>query len=86
MQKLADANPADTEYQRDLAKSYNSIGFVLDEIGKTDEGLKALDSALAIRQKLADANPTVAAFQFDVATTHPHIAGNWAIGRGAQGR
>ena len=61
LQKLADANPADTEYQRDLAKSYNSIGFVLDEIGKTDEGLKALDSALAIRQKLADANPTVAA-------------------------
>ena len=73
LQKLADANPADTEYQRDLAKSYNSIGFVLDEIGKTDEGLKALDSALAIRQKLADANPTVAAFQLDVVSTHQNI-------------
>ncbi len=73
LQKLADANPADTELQRDLAKSYNSVGLVLDEIGKTDEGLKALDSALAIRQKLADANPTVAAFQLAVVSTHQNI-------------
>ena len=73
LQKLADANPADTEYQLDLAKSYNSIGLVLDEIGKTDEGIKALDSALAIRQKLADANPTVAAFQLAVVDTHQNI-------------
>ena len=73
LQKLAGANPADTEYQRDLAKSYNSIGFVLDEIGKTDEGLKALDSALAIRQKLADANPTVAGYQDELAGKYANI-------------
>jgi tetratricopeptide (TPR) repeat protein/predicted Ser/Thr protein kinase len=73
LQKLADANPADIEYQRDLAQSYNSIGFVLDAIGKTDEGLKTLDSALLIRQKLADANPTDTDLQLAVVSAHQNI-------------
>ena len=72
-QRLADANPAGIELQRDLAKSYNGIGIVLDAIGKTDEGLNALNSALAIRQKLADANPTDAASQLAVVSTHQSI-------------
>ena len=45
-QRLADANPADTELQRDLARSYNSIGLVLDEVGKTDEGLRGSSTRL----------------------------------------
>ena len=72
-QRLADANPAATELQRDLAKSYTSIGLVLDEIGKTDEGLSALDSALAIRQKLADANPTVTGYQVELADKYTNM-------------
>ena len=42
-QKLADANPAVTEFQRDLARSYNGIGVLLDEhraAGRGDEGVR----------------------------------------------
>ncbi len=73
-QKLAEANPAVTEFRRDLATSYNSIGGILDATGKTDEAMKVLNSALTIRQKLAEANPTVVEFQLDVAMTIQDIA------------
>ena len=38
-QMLADANPAVTDFQSDLAKSQNEIGSVLWETGKPDEAL-----------------------------------------------
>ena len=66
-QKLADANPAVTEFQSDLAASHNNIGILLSETGKPAEALKAYESARAIRQKLADANPAVTQFQRDLA-------------------
>jgi serine/threonine protein kinase/tetratricopeptide (TPR) repeat protein len=61
-QKLADANPAVTEFQSDLAKSHFNIAIVLSNTGKREEGLTAMRKALAIFQKLADANPAVAGF------------------------
>ena len=66
-QKLADANPAVTEFQSDLAWSHNNIGTLLSQTGKPAEALAAYRKALAIRQKLADANPAVTQFQSDLA-------------------
>jgi tetratricopeptide (TPR) repeat protein len=72
-QKLADANPAVTAFQRDLAQSLFHIGHVLQDTGKLPEALKAYQRALAIRQKLADASPAVTEFQRDLALSHSNI-------------
>ncbi len=58
-QKLADANPGVTEFQRDLSVTHNNIGIVLAETGKPEEALTAWRKQLAIHQKLVDANPAV---------------------------
>jgi tetratricopeptide (TPR) repeat protein len=69
-QKLTDANPTVTEFQRGLAACQNNIGILLTDTGKWAEALKAYERALAILQKLADANPTVTEFQRGLARSH----------------
>ena len=58
-QKLAEANPAVTQFQSDLAQSHNDIGFLHQESGHLAVALASLEQARAILQKLADANPAV---------------------------
>jgi tetratricopeptide (TPR) repeat protein len=72
-QKLADANPAVTEFQKDVANSHYNIGNVLDELGRPAEGLQEYQKALAIRQKLAVANPADTALQFNLGYSHNNI-------------
>jgi tetratricopeptide (TPR) repeat protein len=72
-QKLADANPAVTQFQRELAGSHHNIGDVLYVTGKPEEALASDRQALAIRQKLADANPAVTQFQRELAWSHHSI-------------
>jgi tetratricopeptide (TPR) repeat protein len=72
-QKLADANPAVTEYQGRLADCHLNIGVLLIETGKLAEALKSNESARAILQKLADGNPTVIEFQSSLANCHNNI-------------
>jgi serine/threonine protein kinase/tetratricopeptide (TPR) repeat protein len=72
-QKLADANPAVTEFQRDLATGHHYIGLVLTQMGKWEAAMEAFRKASASRQKLADANPAVTEFQRDLATSHHRI-------------
>jgi serine/threonine-protein kinase len=69
-QKLADANPAVTDFQRDLSSTHYSIGNLLTETGKPEEALVSYRKALAIQQKLADANPAVTDYQRDLSRTH----------------
>ena len=57
-QKLADDNPAVTEFQT-VADSHNNIGFLQSQTGKPAEALESYRRALAIQQKLADDNPAV---------------------------
>jgi serine/threonine-protein kinase len=72
-QELADANPAVTSFQDDLANSHNQIGVLLDEAGQPQEALAAYQKAQAIWQELADANPNVAQFQSMLAASHNNI-------------
>ncbi|HZU37168.1 MAG TPA: tetratricopeptide repeat protein, partial [Gemmataceae bacterium] len=72
-QKLAEANPADTQFQSDLAATHNNIGNVLRDTGKPGQALASYRKALATRQKLAEANPAVVQYQSDVAATHNNI-------------
>jgi tetratricopeptide (TPR) repeat protein len=80
-QKLADANPAVTQFQSDLALSHNSIGDVLWQTGKPEEALASERQALAIWQKLADANPAVTDFQRGLARCRNDI-GRVLVGTG----
>jgi serine/threonine protein kinase/tetratricopeptide (TPR) repeat protein len=73
-QQLADASPAVTDYQRDLALSHTLIADLLWRTGKTKEALESHQKALAIRQKLADANPTVAQDQYSLVSSQINIA------------
>src|SRR6267142_1695616 len=72
-QKLADANPAVTQFQSDLAATHNHIAILLWQTGKPEEALASWRNSSAIWQKLADANPAVTRFQSDLAMNHNHI-------------
>jgi serine/threonine protein kinase len=72
-QKLVDANPAVTEFQRELATTHHSIGYVLMNTGKNEDALVSYRKALVIRQKLADLNPNVLTIQRELAATLNNI-------------
>jgi tetratricopeptide (TPR) repeat protein len=72
-QKLADANPAVADYQRDLCDTHNNVAVVLVQTGKPEETLTAWRKALAVQQKLAEDHPDVADFQQGLAYTHGNI-------------
>jgi serine/threonine-protein kinase len=72
-EKLADADPSVSEFQRDLASSHGNIGNLLSTTGKPADALKSYQAALAIQTKLAHANPSVSAFQSDLAGSHNNI-------------
>jgi serine/threonine protein kinase len=69
-QKLANANPAVTEFQRGRAASHNNIGNIQFDSGKPAEALQEYKLALAIMQKLADTNRAVTQFQISLAKIH----------------
>jgi tetratricopeptide (TPR) repeat protein len=71
--ELTKTNPAVTQFQGALAITYNSIGNVLDQLGKPAESLTASEKALAIRQKLAEDNTTVTPFQADLAQSYVNL-------------
>ena len=70
---LADANPAVTQYQSQLADIHHNIGFLLSQTGKSADAITAYESSRAINQKLADANPAVTQFQSRVAWNRNNI-------------
>src|SRR5262249_35618026 len=51
-QKMARANPQNTQAQMDLATSLQALGGVQSELAQTAEALKSVGEALAIRQAL----------------------------------
>jgi eukaryotic-like serine/threonine-protein kinase len=74
LEKLANANPYASQFQRDLAVGYVNIGNILSVTDKPAEAMKAYESALAIRRKLADANPSVSQFKSDLADCHNNMS------------
>jgi tetratricopeptide (TPR) repeat protein len=56
-QKLADSNPSVTDFQHQLVRSYDCIGVLLSESGKSAEAMKAYEAELAIHQKLVEEHP-----------------------------
>ncbi len=56
-QGLVDSEPANAEYQDDLAASDNNIGNVLTDLGRDKEALAAYERCLERREALAKAHP-----------------------------
>ena len=74
LQRLANANPANTSVQRYLAECHSQMGVVLNSMGKPEEAVSQFRKTLAIFQKLADAHPAVTEFQLYLAGAHGNIA------------
>ena len=72
-QRLADANPAVTEFQYGLAASLAQVGILLSATGEPAEGLAASESALAMQRRLAEANPAVTGFQSNLAISYNNL-------------
>ena len=73
--KLADDNPAVTDFRGRLADSHNNLGVLLSDTGKPAEAEAEYKKALAIRQKLADDNPALAKFRSRLANSHLNLGG-----------
>jgi serine/threonine-protein kinase len=72
-QQLADAHPAATPRQQDLAASYNSIAVVLNQTGRLAEALAAHERARDIRQRLVDAQPAATLLRQDLAQSYNNM-------------
>ena len=68
--RLAAADPANTQAQRDLSVSYNKLGDVQVQLGDTQAALKAYQQSLEIRQRLAAADPANTQAQRDLALSY----------------
>ena len=83
-EKLAAADPGNTEWQRDLSVSHDRIGDVLVAAGRREEALAAYRRSLAIREKLAAADPGNTEWQRDLSVSHDRI-GDVLAARGGRG-
>jgi tetratricopeptide (TPR) repeat protein len=80
-ERLAAADPSNTEWQRDLSVSYDKIGNVLVAQGKLDEALKAYRDSFAIRERLAANDPGNTLWQRDLSVSY-HKIGNVLAAQG----
>ncbi|HNG17521.1 tetratricopeptide repeat protein, partial [Accumulibacter sp.] len=61
--RLADLDPGNADWQRDLAVAHNRVGGVLQTQGQLDAALRAFTEDLAISRRLADLDPGNADWQ-----------------------
>jgi tetratricopeptide (TPR) repeat protein len=78
-QKLADDNPAVTEFRHFLAGSQSELGRLLARENRFPEAFTALETGLVIRQKLVDADPKNTGYAW-------YLGGSYAYRGGARVR
>ena len=57
MDRLTLADPANADYQKDLAKSHNAMGIMQQQNGQHDQALESFSRALEIQERLAQSTP-----------------------------
>lgn len=72
-ERLAAADPSNTDWQRDLSLSHVKVGDVLLAQGKRDEALDAYRASLDIRDRLAAANPDNAVRQRGLSVSYNKV-------------
>ena len=70
---LADRDPKNTEWQRDLSVSFNKLGELCETTGAVDEALRLYGLSLPIAERLAARAPTHVQFQSDLQITRRRI-------------
>ena len=73
--RLADLDPANADWQRDLGVAHNYVGSVLQAQGQLDAALRAFTEDLAISRRLADLDPGNADWQRGLAFAHNRVGG-----------
>ena len=61
------------EYRKDLARSHNNLGILLNNLGKRPEAEEQYRKALAIQEKLAAEFPAVPDYRKDLAPSHNNL-------------
>ena len=79
--KLCRADPSNTQWQRDLAVSYNKLGDVAAAQGKLEEAARAYGDGLGIVKKLAAVDPSNTKWQRDLAISCNRL-GDVAVAQG----
>jgi tetratricopeptide (TPR) repeat protein len=72
-ERLANADPGNAGWQRDLSVSHDRIGDVLVAQGNLPAALDAFKASLAIRDRLAKADPNNAGWQRDLAISNERV-------------
>jgi tetratricopeptide (TPR) repeat protein len=72
-QRLAAANPSNTDRQRDLSLSFDNVAKVLTDLGKLDEALKAYRDRLAVAERLAAADRSNTEWQRDLSISYDKV-------------
>ena len=73
--RLAEHDPNNAGWQRELAVAHNRVGGVLKAQGKLGEAQAAFAEALAISRRLAEQDPSNAGWQRDLAVAHNCVGG-----------
>jgi tetratricopeptide (TPR) repeat protein len=73
-ERLAQADPGNAGWQRDLSVSHNKIGDVQQAQGDLAAALTSYRASLAIRERLAQADPGNAGWQRDLALSFGRVA------------
>ena len=73
-ERLAQADPGNAGWQRDLSVSHNRLGDVLVAQGNLTEALTAYRASLTIRERLAQADPGNAGWQRDLSVSFSNLA------------
>lgn len=73
-QRLAQANPASAEAQRDVSADLSKLGNVLVTAGDLKEARRRFEQSLEMRQRLAEANPASAQAQRDLIVSYVELA------------
>ena len=72
-QRLADTNPSDTQWQRNLSVSHNKVGDVLMAQGDDGGALESYRAGLKIAQRLAETDPSNMGWQRDLSVSHNKV-------------
>src|SRR5216684_233628 len=80
-ERLAQSDPGNAGWQRDLSVSYNEIGDVLVAQGNLPEALKSFRDGLGIAERLAQSDPGNAGWQRDLSACYDRV-GNVLVAQG----
>jgi hydroxymethylglutaryl-CoA reductase len=73
--RLAEQDPSNAGWQRDLAVAHSRVGGVLEAQGKLTEAEAVFGESLAICCRLAEQDPSNAGWQRDLAVAHSRMGG-----------